>query len=130
MEIWHRNILTAQADDICRRIVLCVFVSTCLFQDCRKFFSKMLSPVRNVAINYCRLFSTRSNVCAASIKNIEPSKSTLQPPEADEKKSNNQLGVLDDGGQVFTGFTYYPRFVVLAKFKKMFVFKCFPWLIF
>nr|CAG4637401.1 EOG090X0EYV [Ceriodaphnia reticulata]SVE73234.1 EOG090X0EYV [Ceriodaphnia reticulata] len=61
--------------------------------------------LRNAAVNQLRYISTRSNALYTNLKSTESS--DLEPRI--HKRRNNELGASQDGGQVFHGFTYYPR---------------------
>nr|SVE76062.1 EOG090X0EYV [Daphnia hispanica] len=62
--------------------------------------------LRNVIVPNCRFLSTRSSAGHNSLRKSESPKTEV---ENNQKWSNNHMGVTEDGGQRFHGFTYYPR---------------------
>ncbi|KAI9559387.1 hypothetical protein GHT06_016176 [Daphnia sinensis] len=66
----------------------------------------MFSLKHVIAVN-CRFLSTRGSVIPKSVHKTESPETEV---EKKQKLPNNQIGVTEDGGQKFYGFTYYPRF--------------------
>ena len=64
--------------------------------------------LRNAAITQLRCLSTRNIALYANLKSNESSNSYLEPV-THKRRTNNEVGVSKDGGQVFYGFTFYPR---------------------
>nr|SVE86428.1 EOG090X0EYV [Daphnia similis]SVE87055.1 EOG090X0EYV [Daphnia similis]SVE87679.1 EOG090X0EYV [Daphnia similis]SVE88310.1 EOG090X0EYV [Daphnia similis] len=63
--------------------------------------------LKNVIAVNCRFLSTRGSVIPKSLHKTESPETVV---EKKQKLPNNHIGVTEDGGQRFYGFTYYPRF--------------------
>ncbi|XP_046457018.1 uncharacterized protein LOC124204052 [Daphnia pulex] len=62
-----------------------------------------------IAVASCRFLSSRSS-SAASVSVVKSNPPTTTAVDSTRKLRNNQIGVSEDGGQKFIGFSFYPRF--------------------
>nr|CAG4651379.1 EOG090X0EYV [Simocephalus serrulatus]SVE94540.1 EOG090X0EYV [Simocephalus serrulatus] len=62
--------------------------------------------LRNAISTQFRYMSSRSNAVTVTLNTSKSVDSQSVVP----KRRNNEVGITEDGGQKFVGFTYYPRF--------------------